>query len=101
MGYRIVFVESAQADLEAIHDYVRENADSDTADGYIERIERACLKLREFPNRGTPHEELRPNLRTTAFERRATIGYEVNGDIVRIIQVLHGGQDVETVFRAD
>lgn len=101
MAFRVEFAEQSIRDLDDIFDYVDHSADEVTAGAYVSRIRKACLALTSFSNRGTPHDELKPGLRSVAFERRATIFFEVEGSIVRILQILHGGRDPERVFTAD
>ena len=48
--------------------------------------------------RGTQREDVLPGLRTIGFERRATIAFLVEGDLVLIEGVFHGGQDFESAL---
>jgi toxin ParE1/3/4 len=54
--------------------------------------------LADFPNRGSARDDVRPGLRTIAFQRRAVIVYLVEEDEVRIARVLHHGQDLSRAF---
>ena len=92
VAYRIEFDSQALRDLEAINDYIAYSADEATADAYTSRIERACKGLADFPNRGTPHDDLHPGLRSISFERRATIFYEVQGIVVTVLEVAYAGR---------
>jgi len=60
-----------------------------------------CKSLSTFPDRGTKHDEIRPNLRTKGYTRRATIAFSVNDstEIVVIHGVFYGGQDFEQLLR--
>ncbi len=98
MGHKVVFSEQAWQDAEEIYDWIADKADPATAQGYIDRIIEHCEALRDFPNRGTPREELAAGLRTTTFERKATIAYLVEGPTVRILRVLHHARDLGNVF---
>ncbi len=64
----------------------------------MERIEKLCLSLRTFPNRGTLVSGPVPGLRITGFERRASILFEVTKNTVEILRILHGGQDIGPVL---
>jgi toxin ParE1/3/4 len=97
--YQVLFSELARRQLDELYDYIADRADPDTALAYITRIETFCRALETFPERGTARPELRPGLRTTGFERRATIAFAVLDDRVIILQVLYGGQDVEGHLR--
>jgi toxin ParE1/3/4 len=98
LTYSVVIGPRALDDLEAIFDWIAEQAGIDVADGYVARIEAACGGLCDFPHRGAPRDDLVPGLRTLAFERRMTIAYTVVGPTVTIQRVLYGGRDMEGAF---
>jgi toxin ParE1/3/4 len=95
---RVRFSEQAWQDAEEIYNWIAAKADSTTAENYISRIIDFCETLRDFPNRGTPRDDIAPRLRTMSFERRATIAYIVEPDAVRILRVLHHGRDLGKAF---
>lgn len=92
MPHKIVFRRAAENDLRELYDYIAEQAGRGVAGGYIGRIEAECMKLVEFPERGTRRDELLPGLRIIGFERRAAIAFIVEADTVRIMRVLYGGR---------
>ncbi len=94
MKYELYFEPQAQADLEAISDWIEAVAGPEVALAYIERIERKCRSLADFPNRGTPRRH-DASLRSIPFERRATILYGVDGGLVRIWGVYHSGRQID------
>jgi toxin ParE1/3/4 len=98
VAHRIVFLSSAEEDLEQIYDWIADLADPHTAFSYIGRIEEACETLSSFPSRGTPRDDLAPGVRTISFEGQATIVYKVERRLVRIIHVLHRGRDPSGIF---
>lgn len=98
MAVRIAYANSAQDDLDSIYDWVDEAADPHIALRYVERIQAACGKLALFPKRGTLRDEFGAGLRSVAFERSATIFYRIEGDVVRIVHVLHRGRDLGRAF---
>ncbi len=98
MVHKVVFSEQAWRDADEIYDWIAGKADPETAEGYVGRIIAFCEALRDFPNRGSPREELAAGLRTTSFERKAVIAYMVEGQAVRILRVLHHGKDVDKAF---
>jgi len=57
------------------------------------------MALANFPNRGTRHDEIRPDIRTIGFERRATIVFRVLRTEMVIVRIFHGGQDYARVLR--
>jgi len=100
LTFDVVLGPRAIDDLAALFDWIAEHASFDVADGYLARIEAACARLAEIPQRGVPRDDLAPRLRTIAFERRAVIVYSVSGRTVTILRVLYGGQDTERAFSA-
>ncbi len=84
----VIFSRSAEDDLFAIYDYIAERAGADIALRFVERIESYCRGFDTAPERGTRRDDLRPNLRTVGFRRRATILFEV--DRRRNLVVIHG-----------
>jgi toxin ParE1/3/4 len=98
LTYSVVIGPRALDDLEAIFDWIAEQAGFDVADGYVARIEATCAGLRDFPHRGAPRDDLVPGLRTLAFERRTTIAYTVAVQTVKVQRVLYGGRDMDRAF---
>lgn len=91
--YAVVWRPKARADLLALYDWIAERADPDTAFDYASRIEAHAAKLAEFPERGTPRDDLVPGLRTTPYRGRTVIAYRVTRGEVEILRLVHAGQD--------
>ena len=98
MTLDVVLAETAWRDLDEIYDWIAERAGPDVAFDYTRRILRLCGTLSDFPARGTPRGDLASDVRTIAFEGRATIAYRVGGDIVLIVRILHKGRDSRRAF---
>ena len=98
MQARVVYAPAALDDLDAILDWIDKRAGPQVATRYVDRLHAACDKLTLFSKRGTPREALGAGIRSVAFERRATIFYRIEADVVRIVHVLHRGRDVEQAF---
>lgn len=94
MAAKVRHEEAADADLDAIYRWIADRADPDTALRFVRRIRAACEQLADFPNRGTPHDDLVAGLRSIPFERRATIAYLVQGNEVRVARILYAGRDL-------
>lgn len=92
-AHKVVWRPRAQDDLLALYDWIADRADPDTALAYTSRIEDHADKLAEFPERGTPRDDLLPGLRTTPYRRRTVIAYRVTGGAVEILRLVHAGQD--------
>lgn len=89
---RVDLSRLALADMERIVDWVAANAGAEVALAHLERIEAACIGLADFPHRGTPRDDLGPDVRTISFEGRATIAYRIEGRAVLILGVFHAGR---------
>ena len=96
---RVVFTALAQRQLVRLHAEIsRRSGYESRADAYIQRIQSDCLKLENFPERGTVRNDIWPGLRTVGFERRVTIAFIVRGETVEIHAILYGGQDIASAF---
>ncbi|MGI2906148.1 type II toxin-antitoxin system RelE/ParE family toxin [Tolypothrix sp. VBCCA 56010] len=81
--------------------YIAERGGEDRAERFINDIIEFCEGLSTFPERGTKRDDLRKNLRTIGYERRATIAFAVQDDRVIIHGVFYGGQDYDAVLQED
>jgi toxin ParE1/3/4 len=97
--HRVVFSEQAWRDANEIYHWIATRADPQTAEAYIGRIIDFCDSLGDFPNRGTPRDDLAKGVRTIAFEGRAVVAYVANDNVVRILRILHHGRDIGRAFR--
>ena len=88
MAFEVRFSQDATDDLFEIWLHIARDSGAGRADAVEARLRASCLKLANFPNRGSPHEELEPGLRSIPFERRATIYYRIGGDSVEIVEEL-------------
>jgi toxin ParE1/3/4 len=101
VAYRLVFRPEAKADILNLHDYIASHAGATVAAAYLDRLERACSHLTTFPERGTVRSELIPGIRIIGFERRTSIAFRVEGDVVEILRLLHGGQSIPDEWDAE
>ena len=98
-SHGVRFTAAELDDLTGIFDFVADRAGAAIAEGFVLRLEAACLSLDIAPLRGTARDDLRPGLRTFGVERRATILFTVNEarrEAV-ILGIFYGGRDVETL----
>lgn len=98
MTHEVVFAPEAQADLFLLYDRIAEDGGEERALAYVERVQAACQRLADFPERGTKRDDIRPGLRVIGFERRAAIAFRVAAGQVTIIRVLYGGRDPDMAF---
>ena len=101
MSRRIIYAPEAEAQLIDLYRYIETQASPAIAQKFTEAIVGRCSALAEFPERGTPREDLLSALRTIAFRRRVTIAYRVDTEVVTILGIFYGGQDFEAVFSDD
>ncbi len=98
MSYRIVFTPEARDQLDQLHSYISAAADVETASRFADGIIDHITGLDEFPQRGTPRDDLRPGLRTLAWRRRVTIAFMVEKADVVVIGIFYGGRDFESLL---
>lgn len=98
MDHEIIWRPEARSDLFAIYDWITVQADPETAYAYTSRIEAFALRLRYFPNRGTPRSDLGSGLRSVTFERRVIVAYRVGQGAVFIVRLLGAARDNEGTF---
>ena len=98
---RVIFTPRAERHLDALHDYITTKANEGLADAYVARIVAFCMGFATFPSRGQARDDLLPGLRTTGFERRATIAFVVTKEVVLIEGVFYGGRNFEANFQDD
>ena len=96
---RVRFRPEAEADLNALFEYLLGETAPRVAGDYVRRVHAACTALQDFPNRGAPRSDLGPGVRLIGFERRVAIAYRVEPDEVVILAVLYGGRDLFAVLR--
>ena len=91
--HRIVYSETARADIIAIGDDIREAAGDIIAERFVARIIATVDGLEFMPTRYRIRSELGPDLRVTGL-RKYLIFYRVVDDAVSIVRVLHGARDI-------
>jgi plasmid stabilization system protein ParE len=101
MAYRIVFTPEARDQLDHLHSYIASAADTEIATRFADGILDHIATLSELPERGTPRDDLRLQMRTLAWRRRVTIAFLVEDSDVVVIGIFYGGRDFETLLRED
>jgi toxin ParE1/3/4 len=97
MNRRLLFRPAAEADLDALDDYIAQD-NPQHAFAFVQRIRRACDRLVQFPESGRDREDLAPGLRTLAFERRVVIAYLVTAEAVEVVRVFYAGRDMAVLL---
>ncbi len=94
--YRVVVLPRAKRDIYKIwFDISLQNLVA--ADKILDRFDRRVLSLTDFPDRGSPRDDLRKGLRMLV-EGNYLIFYRVRGISVEIIRVVHGAMDLPKLF---
>ncbi len=101
MTYEIVYSPRALGQLGAIFDRIAERADPYAARRFTAGVEQACQRLRQFPLRTTPRDDIRPGLRMTTYRRRVVVVLSVESSRVVIHGIFYGGQDYAAAMRND
>lgn len=99
--YKVIFSPEALEQLVALYRYIAAAASPGIAERYTSAIVAYCEDLRDFPNRGTRRDDVRPGLRITNYKKRVVIAFAVEADLVSIIGIFYGGQDYETALQSD
>ena len=100
-SHRIVFTPEARDQLDSLHAYITTAADAEIASRFVDGIIDHVATLTDFPNRGTPRDDIRAGLRTIPWRRRVTIAFVVEETAVVIIGIFYGGRDFESLLRDD
>jgi plasmid stabilization system protein ParE len=95
MAYSVAFSKEAEIHLQEIEAYLAERFYPANAEQFVQRLTKACLALGAAPYRGTKRDDLADGIRTTGFERRATIYFKVVEERVYILGVLYRGRQFE------
>jgi toxin ParE1/3/4 len=73
----VVFSPEAVDDLDALFDFVRDNAGAERASAWLGRLEAHCQSYDFASERGASRNDVRHGLRISSFERRITIAFTV------------------------
>lgn len=92
-GRKVFLTPRAEADLDALADWISESGSPITAIEYVVRIRHYIGGLADFPERGKRHDEIKRGLRAVSFERRVTITFVVRPKWVEVERVFYGGRN--------
>jgi len=102
MSYRVLFLEDAVKDIEAIYRYIRKSGNKRAAKDMVINIRKACDSLSENPERGHIPDELS---RIGQFEYRQItakkyrIIYQLAKPNIFVFGIIHGNRDIGEVLR--
>ena len=93
-----MFTAIALQQLDSLYLYISNMTGEARAENYVGRIVKSCERLETFPMRGSARDDLLTGLRMIGFERRVTVAFVVETDVVNIAGVFYGGQQFEAAF---
>ncbi|MFW9258354.1 plasmid stabilization protein [Nostoc sp. KVJ20] len=95
MTQHIISPEASQ-DLSTIIDYfVRMNIDA--GEHFIEKFDKKCKYLANFPNMGRSYGNIKPDLRGVPLDHYIIL-YRVINTGIEIVRVVNGYQNLESLF---
>jgi toxin ParE1/3/4 len=94
----VVFAPEAIDDLIQLQEWISHAAGAKVSAGYLDRLENFCLGLELASERGQLREDIRSGLRIVGFEKRITIAFVVDREVVTIIRLFYGGRDWEALL---
>jgi plasmid stabilization system protein ParE len=95
---KVVYAPEAETHLVSLFIHIAAAASPEIAANYTEAIVKQCESLRTFPGQGAQRDEIRPGLRILGFRKRVSIAFEITGDVVTILGIFYGGQNIEAAF---
>lgn len=93
----LVFSPEASSDLAGIYAVSAVDFGEDTAKKYLAGIQNAVGRLAQFPESCTFYPGLQPPVRYLAYKRHRII-YDYDGEIVRVIRIIHQARDVRRLI---
>ena len=96
---RVTFRPHAEADLSRLYHYIASRSGTYVANRFAERIERACLDLETFPERGRRRDDIRLGLRVMTTVRRVVIAFQIQDTEVVIVRIYYGGRAYERLLK--
>ncbi len=87
----------AIADLEAIADYLAEQADLSRADRFLRQADQKFNRIAKFPKLGKSRPEVFPGLRSLPLDSYLVL-YTVSDESVEILRVVSGYRDLQALF---
>ncbi len=90
---RLTLSRAADADLAGLLSYGGETFGWHAAEAYLASFERAFALLREHPQAGAIHADVRPAIRSLSH-RRHRIFYDLIDDEITVQRILHMSMDV-------
>jgi toxin ParE1/3/4 len=81
-------------------DYLAQRGSIETAERFLDKIDRKFKRLSQFPQMGRQRDELYPGLRSVPLEDYL-IFYRLVPNGIEVMRVVGGYRDLEALFRED
>jgi toxin ParE1/3/4 len=81
-------------------DYLAQRGSIETAERFLDKIDRKFKRLSQFPQMGRQRDELYPGLRSVPLEDYL-IFYRLVANGIEVMRVVGGYRDLEALFRED
>ncbi|MDR6815428.1 plasmid stabilization system protein ParE [Neorhizobium sp. 2083] len=94
MKYTVLFSDDAEEDVAELLQYLVPVAGERIARRYVDRLIDYCYSFETFPERGV-FSDKRPGLRLVGYRRKATVAFQIKGDVVFIVRIFHRGRNVD------
>ncbi len=102
MTGRINYTPEAEQQLNELDDWVTRTASGEIARRCVSAILDHIDGILVFPLAGRARDDVRPGMRTSTYQRRTLVAYEVDESsgepVVNVLGIFHGGQDWEAVL---
>ena len=102
MGFAVLLTNDAAKDLDDIYNYISLHDSPQKANHVLERFEKVCSSLSEFPERGAyPKELLALGIREyrETFFKPYRIIYRVIENIVTVLLIADGRRDMQSLLQ--
>jgi toxin ParE1/3/4 len=94
--YTVRFSPRSENDLRKLWYQIAEH-NFYAADDFVDAIQKRAIALSQFPERGSPRDDLSPGIRMLV-EGKHLIFYRVDNKDVVILRIVHGAMDLPKIF---
>ena len=96
MTGRLNFTPEAERQLNALDDWITEKASADVARRFVSAVLDHIDGILAFPPAGRSRHDVRPGMRTTSFNKRTLVAYEIDESsgelVVNILGLFHNSR---------
>jgi toxin ParE1/3/4 len=94
--FKVRFLPLAEIDLRKLWYQIAEH-NYYAADDFLDAVQDRVKSLSQFPQRGSPRDDLLPGIRMLV-EGKYLIFYRIENEDVEIVRVVHGAMDLLKIF---